>query len=211
MNITKELLLTLALQCSPNIQFDEIHLLSEINSNHKPYLITTLGQRIDYKNEKEAREELKNILEEKKAVQIGPLQVNSSFFEKYGLDPMDGLDVCNNLKVAEKVLNECTAEEMEKDHFTDDERLKGEVACFISANDVGNLENESNYKALQEKVTKSFENYYLSYKGGNNKINQDIKSSEVKEKNKSKSRSAVTDNLNTPIKDKEFWDVFGDF
>ena len=72
MSITKELLLTLAMQCSPNIPVDEILLLSEITSNHTQFLVTTVGESVDYKNEKEAKEKLKNILEDKQAVQIGP-------------------------------------------------------------------------------------------------------------------------------------------
>lgn len=205
MSITKELLLTLAMQCSPNIPVDEILLLSEITSNHTQFLVTTIGESADYKNEKEAREKLKNILEEKKAVQIGTLQVNSLLFEKYDIDPMDGFNVCNALKVTENILNECTVEEMEKDNFTDDERLKGELNCFISANDVGNLENNENRQAMQKRLTKSLKNYLKE--GGQEKSIEVKKEKDIQQ---SKKRSAVSD-VETPIKNKEVWDVFGDF
>ena len=204
MSITKELLLTLAMQCSPNIPVDEILLLSEITSNHTQFLVTTVGESVDYKNEKEAKEKLKNILEDKKAVQIGPLQVNSLLFEKYDIDPMDGFNVCNALKITENILNECTAEEMEKDNFTDDERLKGELNCFISANDVGNLENNENRQAMQKRLTKSLESHL---KGGEQEKNTEVKKENIQQ---SKKRSAVSD-VETPIKNKEVWDVFGDF
>lgn len=209
MSITKELLLSLAMQCSPNIPVDEILLLSEINSNHTQFLITNIGERIDYKNEGEAKKKLKYLLEEKKPVQIGPLQVNTLLFEKYDIDPMDGFNVCNALKITEKILNECTVEEMEKNHFTDDERLRGEINCFISANDVGNLENNENRQAMQKKLTKSLENYYS--RGGNQETKEDVKNKKEKEDiGQSKKRSAVSD-VETPLKNKEAWDVFGDF
>lgn len=208
MSITKELLLTLAMQCSPNIPVDEILLLSEITSNHTQFLVTTIGESADYKNEKEAREKLKNILEEKKAVQIGTLQVNSLLFEKYDIDPMDGFNVCNALKVTENILNECTVEEMEKDNFTDDERLKGELNCFISANDVGNLENNENRQAMQKRLTKSLKNYLKE--GGQEKSIEVKKEKDIQQSQQSKKRSAVSD-VETPIKNKEVWDVFGDF
>lgn len=206
MSITKELLMTLAMQCSPNIPVDEILLLSEITSNHTQFLVTTIGESIDYKNEQEAKKKLKYFLEEKKPVQIGALQVNSLLFEKYDVDPMDGFNVCNALKITEKILNECTVEEMEKDHFTDDERLRGELNCFISANDVGNLENDDNHQAMQKRLKKSLENYS---KGGNQeKIIEAKKEKDIQQQ--SKKRSVVSD-VEPPLKNKEVWDVFGDF
>lgn len=206
MSITKELLMTLAMQCSPNIPVDEILLLSEITSNHTQFLVTTIGESIDYKNEQEAKKKLKYFLEEKKPVQIGALQVNSLLFEKYDVDPMDGFNVCNALKITEKILNECTVEEMEKDHFTDDERLRGELNCFILANDVGNLENDDNHQAMQKRLKKSLENYS---KGGNQeKIIEAKKEKDIQQQ--SKKRSVVSD-VETPLKNKEVWDVFGDF
>lgn len=205
MSITKELLLTLVMQCSPNIPVDEILLISEITSNHTQFLVTTIGESVDYKNEKEAKKKLKYLLEEKKPVQIGALQVNSLLFEKYGVDPMDGFNACNALKITEKILNECTVEEMEKDNFTDDERLRGELNCFISANDVGNLENDDNRQAMQKRLTKSLENYL---KGGNQEKIVEVK--KEKDIQQSKKRSAVSD-VETPLKNKEVWDVFGDF
>ena len=117
---------------------------------------------------------------------------------------MDGFNVCNALKITENILNECTVEEMEKDNFTDDERLKGELNCFISANDVGNLENNENRQAMQKRLTKSLENYL---KGGEQEKNTEVKKENIRQ---SKKRSAVSD-VETPIKNKEVWDVFGDF
>lgn len=202
MSITKELLLSIALQCSPDhIPNEQIALLAEIMSSNNPYLVSSAGVEYSFNTELEAKEKINSLIQAKKQFQIGIMQVHSEILKQNGVDPVNGFDLCKNVQIATKIVDECTIQETKIGHLKD-EFLKGVINCYIYANDTGN----KNVSLLEQKINKSLYNYT----GGKLK-ESNLNDEKLQDFTTDESRAVIDDNILLPRKHKESWDVFGDF
>lgn len=128
-------LLSLALQCSPQVHPDTIFDVAKTESGYNPWAIAEIIPKAERKivgksvishmpsSKEEAMQIVKSIERKGRRYSVGLMQITSTNFRPYHTTAERLFDPCNNLKVAEKIMLDC---------WQRSGKLKHALSCYYS-------------------------------------------------------------------------------
>lgn len=142
-------------QCSPLVHEDTMIGIVKTESNFNPYAIAEIiklgGKTRVISHLPHSEEEAKHIIDrlrkENKNYSIGLAQINKANFDRFGVSAYSLLDYCNNLRVSQKILQEC---------YFKYRNVNRMLSCYYSGNPVVGFYEEKGGSSYVSRVHNNF-------------------------------------------------------
>lgn len=141
-------LLSLALQCSPQVHPDTVFDVAKTESGYNPYAIAEIIPKAERKaagkslvshmpaSKAEALKIVDAIEKKGRRYSVGLMQITSTNFRQYSTTAERLFDPCHNLKVAEKILLDC---------WQRSGKLKNALSCYYSGDPMTGQKREKEF------------------------------------------------------------------
>lgn len=142
MNITP-MLLSLFLQCAPDVAPETLNAVVKVESAGKPFVVANVTDNTSHSFDDKGRAVafLNGLTRENKNYSAGLMQINSANFKWLGVSNENIFDSCTNIKAGSKVLQQCwlKAKNTEPDN---QKALRNALSCYYSGNFVRGYKKE---------------------------------------------------------------------
>lgn len=133
-------------RCAPNVALDTMSAIIAVESSGNPNAIAVVSGARQPKQPKNSTEALKiiNYLNSANAnFSVGLAQINKTNFTKFGVSAENLLDPCLNLKIAEKILQDCYVRTGDIDKT---------LSCYYSGNPYRGLKKDFRNTSYVERI-----------------------------------------------------------
>lgn len=142
-------------QCAPLVHEDTMVGIVKTESNFNPYAIAEIiklkgkTQVVSHlpKSKEEAEQIINRLQKENKNYSVGLAQINKTNFDRFGVNAYSLLDYCNNLRVSQKILQECYFKYRNVDKM---------LSCYYSGNPLVGFYEENGGSSYVSKVHNNF-------------------------------------------------------
>lgn len=142
-------------QCAPLVHEDTMVGIVKTESNFNPYAIAEIiklkgkTQVVSHlpKSKEEAEQIINRLQKENKNYSVGLAQINKTNFDRFGVNAYSLLDYCNNLRVSQKILQEC---------YFKYKNINRMLSCYYSGNPVVGFYEEKGGSSYVSKVHNNF-------------------------------------------------------
>ena len=142
-------------QCLPMVHEDTMIGIVKTESNFNPYAIAEItkgsrsGRVISHipRSKEEAKAIISRLEREGKNYSVGLGQINRVNFNRFGVNAYDLLEYCNNLRVSQKILQECYFK------YKDVNKM---LSCYYSGNPIVGFYEEKGGSSYVSRVHNNF-------------------------------------------------------
>lgn len=142
MNITP-MLLSLFLQCAPNVAPETLNAVVNVESAGKPFVVANVTDNTSHSFDDKGRAVafLNDLTRKNKNYSAGLMQINSANFKWLGVSNENIFDSCTNIKAGGKVLQQCWLK-AKASELDDQKTLRNALSCYYSGNFVRGYKKE---------------------------------------------------------------------
>jgi type IV secretion system protein VirB1 len=130
---------SLAQQCAPDVHYDTMRRIAQVESSFNPFAIGIVGAALDRqpRDRAEALATAGRLEREGRNYSVGLMQVNKHNFRRYGLTLETAFEPCRNLRAAGHILKDCFARARgagDAANAREQAALRAAISCYYSGN-----------------------------------------------------------------------------